>query len=808
MSNSPVSQKYIALLQWAIYLLLLSYWVIVGGVYYYMIKFPVAVLNLVLIGTAGVIWLGVRLIQKARLPRTGLEGALLWLGITQVIVTATSVDWRLSLETLAQLTAFILAGLALADLIAHGWPEAQLINGLFFAAGIMCFAGAWEVGSWYSRWWQLGIWIPPVAYRLQGLLSHPNLTAGFLNLIIPLAVVKLLRATTRLERISLSLLLAVMAVLLFFTSSRGGWIATVVALGVTLALYYGRAFIPQVSQWLPKQARQLNFVQWAFVGITSLIGIMGAGWLLFLQTISASHGPLFSSRQNFWVPAFQLFSQHWLTGIGPGLFSRMWATVDSLPPNPVVVHAHNTYLLVATESGLLGFSSVLLLGLAYGLIFQRRWKAVPEQRWLMAAVAGGLSSVLTQGLFDFLLNSPAFVFILILVAALGLSRLPMEGSIPGLPAGALILPTVGAFIIFIYSLWGYAPFAQGLNQTALDEEAALTAICIAPQRDSRFALYWQQCGLAYSQASLKDKAFVPLALQAFEQAIALDPTWPANYANKAALEWQAGETDQALQAMQVAAKLAPKSALFALNLGWFYEAQGDAEQARTAYQKALDLRNSAQALFWKQTPLRAGVLAHWQANHPNGDDLLTQAQAAFDTQHYAKALEFYQSAVKAYSIYPSAYIGLARTSWKLGQDTQGNQFAEEALLIPIFTSNQQVELYWLQAEAAEREGDRTRAIRYGSQYFIQISNPGIMGPGSWGYPAYAWFGYRREGLPVEFVPQLIQDNITPETDTRLTQLAHWYEADQQHATACLILERIYHEAPISEGRQLREKICP
>src|SRR5437660_1614573 len=101
MSNSSASPKHIALLQWAVYLLLLSYWVIVGGVYYYMIKFPVAMLNLALVGTAGLIWLGVRLAQRSRLPRTGLETALLWLGLTQAIATATSVDWRLSLETVA-----------------------------------------------------------------------------------------------------------------------------------------------------------------------------------------------------------------------------------------------------------------------------------------------------------------------------------------------------------------------------------------------------------------------------------------------------------------------------------------------------------------------------------------------------------------------------------------------------------------------------------------------------------------------------------------------------------------------------------
>lgn len=812
MSNSPTSQKYIALLQWAVYLLLLSYWVMVGGVYYYMIKFPVAVLNLALLGTAGLIWLGVRLVQRARLPRTGLEGALVWLGLTQIIATATSVDWRLSLETLAQLTAFSITGLALVDLIAHGWPEAQLIHGLFFAAGIMCFAGAWEVGSWYSRWWQLGIWIPPVAYRLQGLLSHPNLTAGFLNLIIPLAVVKLLRASTRLERMGLSLLLAAMAVLLFFTSSRGGWIATVVALGVTLPLYYGRGFLRRFVNWLQAQRLRLNLIHYVPIGIVVVTVLISLGSLILWQTGKVLHQPLLNSRQGYWVPATQLFLHYWLHGVGPGLFTRMWPTVDSLPPNPVVVHAHNVYLLSAVEGGLVGLSGLLTLGIAYGLAFRRRWLTTPiEQRWLMAAIAGGLVSVITHGVSDFLFNSPAFVFVFILVAALGLAPRPSEvSSHSGWPITSLILPSLGSLSIFLYSLWAYHPFAQGLESAAAgDNQTAEVRVCTAAERDPRFSLYWQQCGLAHSRAAMQTAANLPPAIAAFERAITLDPTWATNYADLAALYWQAGQPVEAIASMQTATQRAPRSALFTLNLGWFYEQRSETALAQTAYQKALDLsKDLNQALFWEQTPLRTEVVSRWRYAHPlDSTDLSFQAQTAFRTQHYSQALELYEQVMATFPIYPDGYIGLARTYWILGDESQGNRFALEASMIPLIEPNRQVEVNWLQAEAARRTGKQAEALEKGFSYFIQISDYGFTGVGSWGYPDYAWFGYRREGLPTDLVPQLIHADISAEKDLRLKQLAEWYLEAGKQETACYILARAHREIPVSASGALWETHC-
>jgi len=812
MSNSPTSQKYIALLQWAVYLLLLSYWVMVGGVYYYMIKFPVAVLNLALLGTAGLIWLGVRLVQRARLPRTGLEGALVWLGLTQIIATATSVDWRLSLETLAELTAFIVTGLAIVDLIAHGWPEAQLIHGLFFAAGIMCFAGAWEVGSWYSRWWQLGIWIPPVAYRLQGLLSHPNLTAGFLNLIIPLAVVKLLRAPTRLERIGLSLLVTAMAVTLFFTSSRGGWIATIVALGVTLPLYYGRGFPQRFIKWFNAQRSKLNPIQWVLVGISVVVVPLSLGSLLLWQTNKVLHWPLLSSRQGYWGPATQLFLRYWLHGTGPGLFARLWPTLNSVPPVEVVVHAHNVYLMSAVEGGLIGLSGILALVIAYGVGFRRRWLTAPtEQRWLMAAIAGSLASVIIQGGADFLFNSPAFVFVLILIAALGIAPRPSEVAIaPGWPVSFLSLPALASFGIFLFSLWTYYPFAQGLERAAAGKpEIAAIRICTATERDPQFALYWQQCGLAHSRAIPPTDENLSLAISALERAIVLDPTWATNYADLAALYWQTGQSTKALDSMQRATQLAPRSAFFALNLGWFYEQQGKTAPAQAAYQTALDLSTDLnQALFWEQTPLRAEIVSGWvQAHPPDTRDLSSQAQTSFTTQDYSQALELYKQLIATFPIYPEGYIGLARTYWALGDEAQGNWFALEASLIPLVEPRRQVEVNWLQAEAARRAGKPAEALKQGLSYFVQTTDYGFSGVGSWGYPDYARFAYRREGLPVDLVPQLVHADITAEVDLRLNQLADWYLEAGKPETACYILARVYREAPLSTSGARWEEIC-
>ncbi len=796
------SSKFVRLIQWAMYLLFIAYWLPVAGNYYFLLKLPVMATNLVLVGSVALVWLWRR--RKAHVPHTGLETGFWVLAATQIIALSTSQDWRLSLETVALLGAAFMSFWVIADWVAQGWLESHIITGLFFAAGVVCFAGFWELWQWYQPWTQLGIFIPPVSYRLQSLLSHPNITAQFLNLIVLLAVMVSLRSSSRLARVVLGILIVASAVIIFSTSSRGGWISLAVALSLMLYLHFF-SHVPLVSIWryVVEKGQRLKKWHLAIVGVIFVISTGIALTLMYWQTSSAAKGALLESRSEYWPGAFQLFIAHWLTGVGPGMFTRSWSLVSSLPPLPVVVHAHNMYLLVAVESGIIGIVGVLFLGGVCVVALRRRWQTASEQRWLIAVASGALASLAIHNAFDFLFNSLALAFVVILIAALAFTPRPTPSitldSKVGWRVSYFLPPTFFGIAFGVYTLWSYAPFSHGLELASQNNwTEASQAMCLSAERDPRFGLYWQGCGVANAHLAEQDMAYYPKAIATLDRASVLDPNWGTNYMNLAMAYARSGQYDLAAQILDVGIKRAPQASAFALNLGWVEEQRERGDLSQNAYHRALDLGVNPQALFWQQTSLRQKTLSSWQQKKNVSATIKRTAQ---------ESILYYQSMLKKQAIYPEPYIGLAHAYWAMGDNAQGDFYARQAMSIPVFVPFYLVDVMWLRAEYADRHSDLETARRAGLEYFTQFYDYSFQGIGTWGYANYAWFGYRREGLPSDFVPQIIRADITPEIEERIIMLAEWYAADSKEPVACLMLDRVRNEAPKSKSGELYNKRC-
>src|SRR5262249_10022830 len=126
----------------------------------------------------------------------------------------------------------------------------------------------------YLTWLGLsggGEWLPPAPLRQAGLFGHPNILAAYLNLLLPLALLALTsdgRRTTNDEqgrarrarwalfifrRSSLGVWLGLALLAIFTTSSRGGWAATAVTLGLSgillVAAEGGLTRLRQGSNW-------------------------------------------------------------------------------------------------------------------------------------------------------------------------------------------------------------------------------------------------------------------------------------------------------------------------------------------------------------------------------------------------------------------------------------------------------------------------------------------------------------------------------------------------------------------------------
>lgn len=246
--------------------------------------------------------------------------------------------------------------------------------------------------------------LPQVYGRFLQILPnaiHPNLLAGALALILPLAVAGLLFAPLhplsprgrRIARIFLAVGLAIISVFLVLSQSRGGLVATVMGLLLLLA-FKGRVAL---GAGVAASAGVAAYV-------LSRIDAQKLADLFFsTDTINGLAG-----REEIWSRAIYAMQDVPYTGIGLGMFSRAVKVLYPLflaGPDVDVGYAHNVYLQVGVDlgiPGLVAYMAILTLGLV--IAWQSFLSARQRQEGDMAAVALGLAVglvvVMLHGLVD------------------------------------------------------------------------------------------------------------------------------------------------------------------------------------------------------------------------------------------------------------------------------------------------------------------------------------------------------------------------------------------------------------------------
>jgi tetratricopeptide (TPR) repeat protein len=787
-------------LQLAMTLLVAVYMLLIGGTFDAGLRFRVQLLNTLAAGLIAVTWLAMRSRRGGLLARTGLEWPLALFALSQWLALLTSAQPRLGLEWAASVTAWGAALLILGDVLRQGWPRAYVLDALVLMATIVTAQGLAEVAAWYAGWLAASEW-PAFTYRLNGMLGHANLTAAFLNLLLPLVIVRAAGAPGKVGRAAHWLLAAGMLATLFFTSSRAGWLsgglglATLGALVVfrpggrtSLAHLYARG----LAMWggLPAAAR------WLAVFGTLIGAAMGVS-LLAAQSRHITHGPLFSSRDVFWRVAWQMFATQPLTGAGPDLFPWFYTRWVPSPPNWFAPHAHSLILQVLSGSGLMGVAALMALAGAAARQLWRRWRGYGDAL-LVAGISAGLAGFGFQHLFDYLLGSPLIVFVCVVLLALALSDGAPAPARRGLSPLALAPWVAVPLAVAVFALRGAGLNDQGLLLAAQGEwRAAAQSFERAATRDPGLTLYWQHAAYAYTLAGE-----VEAALPLWRRAAQDDPYWPVLPATVGVLT---GNREQ----VQAASALASShSHLFALNEGVLAEAAGDLPAASAAYAHALDLRpTSAAALFWQQTVTRQSALAAWQGARSFESSPLALGQQALAAGNPQESLSHLETALAQNPLELAAYVGLAQAYQALGDEARAEQYRLAASRVPVTTLEQTLDLRLLAGDWARARGDLAAAAAAYGQVFSAINDYTAFGPGTYGYPQRSWYVFRRQALPADLVPQLARADITAALDERFAWLAGWFVDQDEPATACLIVERVRREAAQSKSAAVYDSLC-
>lgn len=409
-------------------------------------------------------------------------------------------------------------------------------------------------------------------HRSAGMFGVPNSLAGVLELVLPFLLVWFgSRSVSVTRKVLCAWLAALLLGALLLTGSRGGWLATALALALW-PLLSGRGWKRGV------------------LGGAGVLAALALGLTVAYKFLPAAQtriepflrGEFEASRPLLWRAGWELWQRAPVLGTGAASYNILFDQVRPLGYRQEPHWTHNDYLNTLSDYGAVGFA--LWAGAGVTLLWLA-WRRVHELRRANTAGLPALDSArgrfgLWLGLgaycvhlsVDFHTKIPALAWMFAWMLALALRDTRSRAA--GLAWRAIVA----------------AALIASVAAAAWKSDAALRAE--AGRADARRKID----RIALGKESLPD--VVPWALLDLQKAVGLDPAnaqaW-GDYSYAVALSWHVTRVNaratgqRAEEAARRALALCPDIAEFWVHLGVALDMQGGTADAEQAFRRALAL---------------------------------------------------------------------------------------------------------------------------------------------------------------------------------------------------------------------------
>ena len=186
--------------------------------------------------------------------------------------------------------------------------------------------------------------------RANGFFGNPMTLAGYLCLFLPLLFVLFLEKQCDIWKWTTGVSFGICGVALLFNGTRGAWLAVAVVISLLL-LYY--------------------IFQKKKLAILILCGLLavGAGLSQYqpfvnrVASITDTKNQSNAERFLIWNSALHMFEDHPVLGVGLGQYKDNYQKKYISPEakEPKLDHAHNNFMQMLAESGIVGFAGFLTL---------------------------------------------------------------------------------------------------------------------------------------------------------------------------------------------------------------------------------------------------------------------------------------------------------------------------------------------------------------------------------------------------------------------------------------------------------------
>jgi len=504
----------------------------------------------------------------------------------------------------------------------HGQDEVRIITyTVVFLAMAIAFYALYQFLSDSGRVWHFH---SPYKHRGSGTYINPNHLAGFLEMVVPVGLAWALTSRARpLTRVLLGYASLVALAGIVVSLSRGGWIATAVAL---LAL--GGVLVFRSGH------------RWSALLLVALLVAAGAYLVprsVFIKerlerTVreALAEGRTGDVRVHIWRPALRLWRENPWWGIGPAHFDYRFRTYRPALVQGRPDRAHNDFVNTLVDWGVVGTGLVVA---AWVLLYAGVARTWPYARGSLADLGGrfsnkfacllggsvGLLALLCHSATDFNMHIPANALLAVTWMALltGHLRFATERYWVTVRPWARLLASavlVGGLICLGALGWRRARECRWLAQAeaARHEARAIYTPAEIAARQRAYAVEPNNFENAYElgealrlQSWAGGEHFGGLATNAmtwYERAFRLNPYDAYSYLRYGmCLDW-VGRHTEAGRYIARAAELDPNGYYTVAHVGWHYVQLENYAAARPWFERS-------RALQWQNNPIATNYLA-------------------------------------------------------------------------------------------------------------------------------------------------------------------------------------------------------
>jgi O-antigen ligase len=251
---------------------------------------------------------------------------------------------------------------------------------------------------------------PSMGGAIYGPYVNHNHYAGLMELLVPIPLVlSLTRLASEKERLAAGIAAAIMVATVFLSASRGGMIAIFVEL-VIVAVLLLRQRVALLRE--KKKIRMaVSIAAFAVVLVSLLTWLGGRDLMSRVSSISTETHTELSGGMRLSIDrdAFRMFQSKPVLGWGLRTFPVVYPQFRSFYTNFFVNEAHNDYLQLLCEMGLLGFGTMVwFLIVLYRTALRKigNWTSDVSGAVTLACTLG-ITGILVHSLLDFNLQIPA-----------------------------------------------------------------------------------------------------------------------------------------------------------------------------------------------------------------------------------------------------------------------------------------------------------------------------------------------------------------------------------------------------------------